>query len=263
MSTLRTTNIQHGSAGNVNNIVLNASGDVTIASGLLMSSGTAAAPAGTFTDDVNTGIYSPAADTIAITTSGTERVRVASDGRVILATAANCPGIAWDDNDTTGANVDSRTLDDYEEGTWAPALFERVNGAGNYIEVTDATYSTDFNGGWYQRVGNTVKFGGVLRLTSKGSITGSDHVGIGGFPYAAKALAVPYGEQRAAAAVYIATNISTTSNRVLALQAPIGGDSWIQLYWMDWDTGTNAAVVGTDIDNATYLVSFAGHYITD
>ena len=144
MSTLRTTNIQHGSAGDVNNIVLNASGDVTIASGLLMSSGTAAAPAGTFTDDVDTGVYSPAADTIAITTSGAERVRVASDGRVILATAANCPGIAWDDNDTTGANVDSRTLGDYEIGTFTPKYTTSNGGdagighliqAGNYVKI--------------------------------------------------------------------------------------------------------------------------------
>lgn len=42
--------------------------------------GTASLPAYSFIGDVNTGAYSPAADTYAITTGGTERVRVTSTG---------------------------------------------------------------------------------------------------------------------------------------------------------------------------------------
>jgi hypothetical protein len=46
--------------------------------------GTAAAPAITTTGDTNTGIFFPAADTIASSTSGTERMRIDSSGNVIL-----------------------------------------------------------------------------------------------------------------------------------------------------------------------------------
>ena len=44
--------------------------------------GTAAAPSITFTGDINTGIYRPAADTFGITTAGVERMRFRSDGNI-------------------------------------------------------------------------------------------------------------------------------------------------------------------------------------
>ena len=46
------------------------------------AAGTAALPALTRTGDTNTGIYYPAADTVAVTTGGTERLRVDSTGKV-------------------------------------------------------------------------------------------------------------------------------------------------------------------------------------
>jgi hypothetical protein len=46
--------------------------------------GTAAAPVIVPTGDTNTGIFFPAADTIAATTNGTERLRIDSDGNVII-----------------------------------------------------------------------------------------------------------------------------------------------------------------------------------
>ena len=44
--------------------------------------GAAATPSLTFTGDANTGLWSPAADTIAFSTNGTERVRILSSGNV-------------------------------------------------------------------------------------------------------------------------------------------------------------------------------------
>jgi hypothetical protein len=46
--------------------------------------GTASAPTVTFTGDPNTGIYSPGADQVAISTNGIERLRIISDGKVSL-----------------------------------------------------------------------------------------------------------------------------------------------------------------------------------
>lgn len=42
--------------------------------------GSAASPALKFTGDVNTGIYSPGADAVAVSTGGTERLQVEADG---------------------------------------------------------------------------------------------------------------------------------------------------------------------------------------
>jgi hypothetical protein len=50
------------------------------------AAGSASAPSITFTGDSNTGIYSPAADTIAFTEGGVESVRLDSSGRVGIGT---------------------------------------------------------------------------------------------------------------------------------------------------------------------------------
>jgi hypothetical protein len=81
MSTIRATYVQHGSSA-VPNITLNASGQVIVASGIV-SSGTFAAPTGSaaapgvyFVGDTNTGLYSPGADQVAISTNGTQRLLI-------------------------------------------------------------------------------------------------------------------------------------------------------------------------------------------
>lgn len=57
-----------------------------------VSAGTAALPGLTPVGDPNTGIYAPAADTLALSTNGTEKVRITSDGKVgIGATAPDAP----------------------------------------------------------------------------------------------------------------------------------------------------------------------------
>jgi hypothetical protein len=50
---------------------------------VVLSAGTVSSPSLTFTGDSNTGIYSPGADNLAITTSGTERLRVISTGEIV------------------------------------------------------------------------------------------------------------------------------------------------------------------------------------
>ena len=56
------------------------------------AAGTAALPAITTTGDTNTGIYYPAADTVAVTTGGTERWRVNSAGQVGIGVT---PSASW------------------------------------------------------------------------------------------------------------------------------------------------------------------------
>jgi hypothetical protein len=50
--------------------------------------GTAAAPSIGFESDPNTGIYSPGADQLAISTGGTERARIDSSGRLLVGTSS-------------------------------------------------------------------------------------------------------------------------------------------------------------------------------
>lgn len=55
------------------------------------SDGSAAAPAITNTGNLNTGIFFPAADTVAVATGGAERVRVDSSGNLLVGTTAADP----------------------------------------------------------------------------------------------------------------------------------------------------------------------------
>ena len=99
MSTIRVVNIQHPDSVEPN-VVLKTDGTAVFASGITISgstnltvsgtaefaSGTAASPEITFIDDNDTGIYSPDANEVAITTNGTERLRVGNTGKVGIGT---------------------------------------------------------------------------------------------------------------------------------------------------------------------------------
>ena len=121
MSTIRVVNIQHTDATEPN-IVLEADGTTVFASGITISggtnltvsgtaefaSGTVSAPGITFIDDNNTGIYEPAADTVAITTAATERLRIDSSGRLLVGDSSIFANANADDlqiGKTTTANV--------------------------------------------------------------------------------------------------------------------------------------------------------------
>jgi sugar lactone lactonase YvrE len=70
-------------SGNFTNI---SGGTHTITSGVF-ASGTAANPSISFVSDPNSGLYSPGADQVAISTNGTGRLFVASDGKIGIANA--------------------------------------------------------------------------------------------------------------------------------------------------------------------------------
>jgi hypothetical protein len=61
----------------------------TFASPVAFPAGTAAAPSISNTGDTNTGVFFPAADTVAVATNGAERMRVDSSGNVGIGTTSN------------------------------------------------------------------------------------------------------------------------------------------------------------------------------
>jgi hypothetical protein len=74
---------------------------------LALAAGTALLPSLAFTGDLNTGLWSPAADTLAASTGGSERLRVDSSGNLGIGTAspAHRLDVAYDANAVSSARV--------------------------------------------------------------------------------------------------------------------------------------------------------------
>jgi hypothetical protein len=88
-------------------------------------------------------------------------------------------GLVLDDNPTAvGGSVTSKTLDDYEEGTWTPA-YSTSGGSFSYDSATQ---------GQYTKIGNVVTL--YFRIYTTNSTVGTGDVTITGLPFAE---AIPSG----------------------------------------------------------------------
>jgi hypothetical protein len=99
-------------------------------------------------DGVNTLLYTASNGYQSFSTNATERMRLNTSGTVILQggnTSATGVGITFPA--TQSASTDANTLDDYEEGTWTPA----VRGGG-----TAGTYTPSSVRAYYTKIGNQV-----------------------------------------------------------------------------------------------------------
>jgi hypothetical protein len=121
--------------GNVGAFTTLTGGVATLTSGVFAAR-TASLPSISFASDPNTGIYSPGADQVAISTNGTERLFISSTGRLGLGTAASI--------------APSAPLDDFHISSTDPAVLLEETDAG-----TDEKY-------WRIRAeGSILRFEGI------------------------------------------------------------------------------------------------------
>ena len=148
--------------------------------------GTAALPAIAIDGDPNTGIWSPAADTLAVSTGGSERARYDSSGKLLLgaSSATANGGVLQVSNGITfpatqSACSDANTLDDYEEGTWTPTFIS-----------TSATFSYSYQAGKYTKIGNTVHIYAYIQASATGTLTNA--IFISSLPFASSSGSLDY-----------------------------------------------------------------------
>ena len=106
--------------------------------------GSAATPSISFTGDLNTGIYSPGADQLAVATNGNARLYIASDGKVGIGTtgpdynlqvAGTNPTIAINATNSSASSVST-------------LLYRNVDGNGNTRNIASIEGESTSNGGY-------------------------------------------------------------------------------------------------------------------
>ena len=107
-------------------------------------------------------------------------------GAAVGGATAGAGGLAFPATAVAVANAN--TLDDYEEGTWTPALY--------YQNATGVTRTYTAQDGGYTKIGNTVTVWGFISgATSNSGSYANDNIGISGLPFATVAVgnATPIG----------------------------------------------------------------------
>ena len=141
---------------------------------------------------------------------------------------------------TTGGSVSSKTLDDYEEGTWTPTLY--------YQNATGVTRTYTEQTGHYTKIGNTVTVWCTLKGgTSNSGSYANDNMGISGLPFSVTTSAtMPLRQSGFAGTASVGTLCMQVTSSVALLATP-----------------ENLNNLGEDLGaGATYALSFSGSYET-
>lgn len=200
----------------------------TFTGAVKIAAGSAAAPALTFTGDLNTGIFSPGADTLAFVEGGTEAMRIDSSGRLLVGTTTTTAngGVLQVSNGitfpaTAVACIDVNTLDDYEEGTWTPTIIGTSTAGTATYAVQNARYT---------KTGRVVSIEILLNWSAG---TGTGNLRISGLPFTSgsavttPALALVFCSDIAMTASHVLTaRIADNSTQIEFLSYPSGGGAY-------------------------------------
>ena len=199
------------------------------------ASGTVTNLTGTASININGTVGATTANTGSFTTMK------ASTGAAVGGATPGAGGLAFPA--TAVAVADANTLDDYEEGTWTPAL---AFGGG----TTGITYAGQ--GGYYTKVGRVVTLTGGINLSSKGSATGA--ATITGLPFPTKS-GPPYLDPGTSGVISNSGNLTTLTG--IFLFADHTSSS------VDLKTGANANFTDTSFANNTVLYGISLTYQTN
>ena len=110
------------------------------------SAGTASAPSITFTGDTNTGIFSPAADTIAFTEGGVESMRITSAGELLVGGATTLASGFSGFVQIEASGSSGGVLINSTAGNLGRLIFTKGNASGNegLIRYDTSGYSMQF-----------------------------------------------------------------------------------------------------------------------
>jgi hypothetical protein len=131
--------------------------------------GSAAAPSVAFEGDNNTGIYSPGADQVAISTNGTGRLFVNASGNVGIAT--NSPGATFDANGTAFARGGQKI-----QGYFSPSAGDGnvinigTTGGINYIQSLNGTTQSQLSFDGNPIVFRGASFNEIARFDTSGRL---------------------------------------------------------------------------------------------
>lgn len=178
--------------GSINNTAVGATTPSTGAFTTLSASGaasfadgTAALPSITNTGDTNTGVFFPAADTVGVSTAGSERLRMTVAGNLLVGTTTDVSGTVQ--SVSTGA-VFRATSSSASSGLYtfvgptnsgqitnpSGAIDIATNGGTSLSFTTNSTERGRFTSGGYFKASNTGSYGGVAGVADLSA--GGQHV---------------------------------------------------------------------------------------
>jgi hypothetical protein len=137
-----------GAASPTERLRISNAGQIAVA-----GAGTAAAPVITKNDDLNTGIFFPAADTIAFAEGGSEAARIDSSGRLLVGTSSA----------PTGSKASSLTVNEQLLVSTGLGIY---SGAGGTISATTGTIVFTFTNTTVNARAAMVKIGIATRVAN-------------------------------------------------------------------------------------------------
>ena len=152
----------------------------------------------------------------------TRTMYIQNDGALYGIEMAGGCGIRFDN---TVSSTDDDTLDDYEEGTWTPTIFNATSGGTQVGAATSV--------GRYVKIGQQVHLQGYF-VANALNVSGSNFIYIRGLPFVSHSTSNLYS----AGVVGFANGLAITAGHHMALNVDHNGGSHIQMNVWDATGGT-------------------------